>query len=294
MQSRARGWRVLSPHWNFLAFEHSVPDEGRLLDHTDLEIGCLEILWRVLPPHTVLVPIQLTLCLHVDGVQSTESAQLAAAQARSEFLKQLQDRADRATLLLCPIFASNHYTLLVLERWGEVEGVEAAKKGTRKIDRPQTGGNVSKSPDEEALVFDQLSQPALTFAGPWTISYYETLHDEKQACRRVAASLLRCLDVSEPLPPRCNRQRQERMDCGLWLLYFLEEHCRRQRGELPWGFAYSAAYRIDNLLKLKEKLVEHRHNSGEVVTIDDEEEEAWDEGEGEEEEEEGEGDEEEE
>ena len=86
------------------------------------------------------------------------------------------------------------------------------------------------------------------------------------------------------------------MDCGLWLLYFLEEHCRRQRGELPWGFAYSAAYRIDNLLKLKEKLVEHRHNSGEVVTIDDEEEDVWGEGEdeGEEEEEEGEGDEEEE
>ena len=193
---------MLSPHWNFLAFEHSVPDEGRLLDHTDLEIGCVEILWRVLPPHTVLVPIQLTLMLHHDGVQTTEGAQLAAAQARSEFLKQLQDRADRATLLLCPIFASNHYTLLVLERWGEVEGEEAAKKGTRKIDRAQTGGSVSKSPAEEALVFDQLSQPVLTFAGPWTESYYETLFVEKQACRRVAASLLRCLDVSEPLPPR--------------------------------------------------------------------------------------------
>ena len=144
-------------------------------------------------------------------------------------------------------------------------------------------------------MFDQLSQPALTSVGPWMLSYYETLSVENQPCRTVAASLLRCLDVSEPLPERCNRQRQQRLDCGLWVLYFLEEHCRRQRGELPWGFVHGAVYRIDNLLKFKAKLIEHRISSGEVVTIDEEEEEEedWDwGGEGEEEEEEGDGDEE--
>ena len=50
---------MIQRHWNFLSFEDSHLDDALLMDHTDLEVAGLEILWRVLPPYTVMVPVQL-------------------------------------------------------------------------------------------------------------------------------------------------------------------------------------------------------------------------------------------
>ncbi len=44
-------------HWDFWCFEHAELNEELLMDHTDLEVAALEILWRVLPPYTVMVPV---------------------------------------------------------------------------------------------------------------------------------------------------------------------------------------------------------------------------------------------
>ena len=46
-------------HWNFLPMEDDELAKEKLLDHTDLEVGCLELLWRVLPPYTLVLPVQL-------------------------------------------------------------------------------------------------------------------------------------------------------------------------------------------------------------------------------------------
>ena len=44
------------------------------------------------------------------------------------------------------------------------------------------------------------------------------------------------------------------MDCGFWVLYWMEEHCRRQRGEPAWGCDYDLPGRIKKILEMKRKL----------------------------------------
>ena len=83
----------LSKHWLFLPFEDSQPDETKLLDSVDLEVGALEILWRVLPPYTVMLPVQLPSCLHQGSVTGREAAQEAAVKVRSGLVG-WQDKAN--------------------------------------------------------------------------------------------------------------------------------------------------------------------------------------------------------
>ena len=48
------------------------------------------------------------------------------------------------------------------------------------------------------------------------------------------------------------------MDCGFWVLYWMEEHCRRQRGEPAWGFDYDLSGRIRKILEMKRRLQAHQ------------------------------------
>ena len=86
------------------------------LVHTDLEVGCLELLWRVLPPYTLVLPVQLPLML----AYPPDPRGADAAKTFSCFVNQFHALAERARCLLCPIYQSDHFTLLVLERWGDV------------------------------------------------------------------------------------------------------------------------------------------------------------------------------
>ena len=95
----------------------------KLLDHTDLEVGCLELLWRVLPPYTLVLPVQLPLMLaHPPDPRGAD-----AAKTFNCFVNQFHAFAERARCLLCPIYQSDHFTLLVLERWGGVDRKDDCK-----------------------------------------------------------------------------------------------------------------------------------------------------------------------
>ena len=104
-------------HWNFLPLEDDELAKEKLLDHTDLEVGCLELLWRVLPPYTLVLPVQLPPMFAYPPDPRGDDA----AQTLSCFMNQLHAFAERARCLLCPIYQSDHFTLLVLERWGDVD-----------------------------------------------------------------------------------------------------------------------------------------------------------------------------
>ena len=137
-------------------------DKTRLLDHTDLEVGCLELLWRVLPPYTLVLPVQLPPMLRYPPDRGAD-----AASTITSFVNQLHAYAERARCLLCPIYPSDHFTLLVLERWGDVDlndDVKLPAQLTRYGQRP------TKDREEEAKVFHQLGRPRLNWVSAWEVS----------------------------------------------------------------------------------------------------------------------------
>ena len=209
-----------------------------------------------------MVPVQLPpMLLHGAVCEGTPESGRAVMQAGLE--AELRARADRAKCLLCPIFQASHFTLLVLERWGEVEGEESASKPAEsRNDRK------GKQPVEEAKVFDQLSRPTLSWVSPWEVTYYDSILDESQPCRAVASRVLQALGIKDPLPPRKNKTRQRLDACGFWTLYWMEEHCRRQRGEPAWTEEYNLARRIDNLTKFKKHLEELQKGQPEEIQIE--------------------------
>ena len=82
-------------HWNFLPLEDDELAKEKLLDHTDLEVGCLELLWRVLPPYTLVLPVQLPPMLRYSPDRGAD-----AASTHNSFVNQLHAYAERARCLL--------------------------------------------------------------------------------------------------------------------------------------------------------------------------------------------------
>ena len=81
-------------------------------------------------------------------------------------MNQLHAFAERARCLLCPIYQSDHFTLLVLERWGDVDNEGDGKLPAARQVRPETDENA----EEEAKVFHQLSRPRLNWVSAWEVS----------------------------------------------------------------------------------------------------------------------------
>ena len=90
--------------------------------------------------------------------------------------------------------------------------------------------------------------------GSWRASYFEPLPKPHQGCRQVAQGLLSLFAPGVQLPDRENKQRQSGAQCGYWVIYFAEEVARRQKGEAPWGRAFSLEHRVDRLNKTLDRL----------------------------------------
>ena len=103
----------------------------------------------------------------------------------------------------------------------------------------------------------------MSWVSAWEITYYDSASVEYTACRKVAGAVLEALGLSaDDLPHRKNNRRQQHLACGFWVLYWLEEHCRRQRGEPAWGLDYDLAARIKLVTGFKRKLQEHQEKAG--------------------------------
>ena len=118
------------------------------------------------------------------------------------FVEQLRAYADRARCLLVPIWQSHHYTLLVLERWGQPVGSETEDE-TLPAWKKRYGAACHKDPAEEAKVFDQLNRPLMSWVSAWEITYYDSASVEYTRCRKVAGAVLEALGLSgDDLPHR--------------------------------------------------------------------------------------------
>ena len=223
--------------WRFLAFEGAIVDPKAFLDSADLECGAFELLWRCLPPSTVFVPVSLAALVS----QSQQPLERAKAYIEhSGVLATLNALARRATCLLVPIFCDLHWTLLVLTR-----------RAADQVVPPLVGDGRQEA---ENLVCDQMQRPLIKEASSWEVSYYDTLRELKPSCKEQAQLFLRALKIEQPIGKVGNLVFQDDDTCGWWVLHFMEEHCRRQRGEAKWSQHFELHRRVQLVDKMRERL----------------------------------------
>ena len=100
--------------------------------------------------------------------------------------------------------------------------------------------------------------------GEWQVRYYDSLQlGESPGCRLAASKLLALartagVQVSTTLPARCNKGEQVPSDdttCGFWCLHYIEEECRRRRGEGTFSRPFDLEYREGRLTQILRVLV---------------------------------------
>ena len=243
------------------------------LDFAEVSLGCLEVLWRVLPPCTAFLPPHKGCLLGQEQAASTQPTTTGGA-----FLADLQALARKADCLICPIFAASeggcqHWTLLVLEREGTAAAAAAAA-ASRPLDlqvgsagcpkcqgtscsacNPATAKRAELRKAAEEAVLNPLGQADSAKADRhWQLTYFDSLAAEHPGCRRVAQGLADLLEPGVQLPGRCNQQRQTGASCGYWAVYFCEEAARRRRGEGRWTKPFSQVARLDRLKKVLQRV----------------------------------------
>ena len=236
----------------------------------DVDFGAFEILWRLLPPLTVYVPLNF---LNLVAL-SAEKGELTSEETK--MLEQIKQLASRAELLLLPVFAKNHYTLLALQRTcpdapavpqaaptaeaGAVTGcanckytscaacsVPAAQAGERRV-------------AETFLVCDQMSRPPLANCSGWTPRYFDTLVQPHRKCKEQAERILKLLDYPGPVPQRENKVRQgNHTSCGYYCLHYMEEMCRRKLGLGSYLVQPDIEARAGRIQKLKDHVLTKLH-----------------------------------
>ena len=238
-----------------LEFPEEPVSVASLLSESELAIGCFEILWRLTPVRAVVVPPYLvSLCgFHVLNHWAAHDRSDEGAHLVAQFLAY----AERAELLLCPILANGHWTLLVLQRAGSSGTVavggakhDAEVAGCTKCEM-NPAGCISCS-GAKALVYverheaedsaiDPLRLDTLPPTGWWDIRYYDSL---KVGTKRGAEMAIALVDLMQQLnavntqtvddfrgAARSGRMVQQALDCSWYCLHYIEEEVRRFMGE---------------------------------------------------------------
>ena len=218
------------------------------LDCHQMDLGLWEILWRLLPGKATICPSQLTQVLVAAKPDSMLEEEV---EPLSEWLEIFR----RSDLVLVPILAGGHWTLLVCRRHirSEPPALQAAASTMPGLSSTVTGCDkcngagclrcdpvaaVAYSVRRENLAA-QLSPdlwPVLP-EGDWDLKYYDSLPNQSQACTAAAERLLVLLDKPGSLPARQEWFLQaDNQTCGLRCLQAAEEELREFRGEGPCLF----------------------------------------------------------
>ncbi len=173
-----------------------------------------------------------------------------------------RSRVRKGDMVLVPLRAGGHWTLLVLEKENyprvgpvcpepeaaladsgkEVQGQEAvygcgccdhAPSGCAFCN-PAKGRRKEARKDCEKAMLELERWPELP-TSDYKVRYYDSLKVPSGRCLgqlEAVLALLAPLGVPTALPPRRNQRFQEdSWECGLWLCIFAEEECGRYRGE---------------------------------------------------------------
>ena len=178
-------------------------------------------------------------------------------------------------MLLLPIIANGHWTLLAVQRKAPAPLEEAAltvggpkHAGCAKCEWNIETGCLSCDPDKY-FKWGHKVKKELSFLQPltgltplpncadWDVRYYDSLPHAHEGCAKVAHALLDGLQqvgvplrlaVNEMAMMRGHRVRQTDLtSCGWFVLHFMEVEFRRFLGEGMWPVAYSVTQRVELL-----------------------------------------------
>ena len=220
----------------------TVPEKGAhtVLSQEQVDAGAWEVLWRLLPGRGVVVlPCALTSVVLEHGMLGpAEADKREAAEALRIYWMEL---AQKARLLLVPVFASGHWTMLALQRGDRVEPPPPsdapedpdASWRTKLCSKCRGDGCAEcvklkdlQQGDRKGQELFQMSVeawPVEEESSNWECRYYETLDECKPASQAAADAVLVCLkDLGAPpqtLPSRSNVKRQSAEPCGYFLLH---------------------------------------------------------------------------
>ena len=210
------------------------------LDHAEMDAASFEVFWRVLPPKTQYIKGSMSGLIYGHSLSKDDGGQTELKESINRFL----DITRRGQLIIMPLHGPKpkHWTLLVAERTVKAEPVDLQPKGC-----------AAESKESEWAVLTQESNKVLE-GGAWQFRYYETLENQHSFCRAQAEWISKLLNPDVGKLTRVNMSRQKASDCGYWVVHFIEEEARRQRGEGKWTFAYDVKYRAERLAKITTKL----------------------------------------
>jgi len=267
-----------------LEFPKAQVNLKQLLSESEMSLGCFEILWRLTPRRALIAPPFLTTfsALHSKHDWAVE------APEGGELVAKLRAYAERAELLLLPILAEGHWTLLALQRGdggserGPVDSLEvdaAAKPGVFSDGCPKcdwsAGGcrdcndvkaqSYSTRMNAEMCCLDPLNYLApLAPCAWWDARYYDSLGQPSRVSSQMAVALMDVLQPEgvlntrapeEMAATRASSLRQgATSQCAWYCLHFAEEAIRRYRGEGRFSFALDKERRVDLLRAFGRKL----------------------------------------
>ena len=110
---------------------------------------------------------------------------------------------------------------------------------------------------ETAFILDPTTRPELPPASGWRARYYETLDKVHQNCWSQGHRFLTKLGLGVGMPAqteRANLDRQKGVDCGYWVLHYIEIESRRKRGEGRFVLRYNLDYRTQQVVTMVRKL----------------------------------------
>ena len=231
-----------------------------MLSESELAIGCFEIVWRLTPVRAVVAPPYLVSLCGIHGLK--DWAGHDRCHEGGNLVAQLLAYAERAELLLCPILAKGHWTLLALQRAGSSgHGAGGGKTHVKeKAGCSKCEGNSAGCKEcsgQKATLYherhgaedrsiDPLRLDPLPPPGWWDIRYYDTLSVGTQVGAKMAIALV---DLLQPLnalntqtaddlrgAARAGRMVQQALDCSWYTLHYVEEELRRFMGEGTFSF----------------------------------------------------------
>ena len=242
--------------------QEPVPDLTYALFAENVDAGIAEILYRLTPGiGFASLPSSLSKFIN-DFDKATTLDERAKPEKGNETHKlkvEMYDRVEKARVIIIPVQAAGHWTLLVLER---VEEQKANDSTTAT--NPLGATDTARRKMAEKRQFAVSDWPIYPMHGEqvWEVRYYDTLPFPCSSCLRVAEKSLEILFSAgfgifpKLLLPVKNQLRQSDVTtCGLWILHYIEEEARAYLGEKRGTLHADLDYRLERVNQMQDALL---------------------------------------
>ena len=225
--------------------DHLLPGIELAQDHID--IGVAEILWRILPGEGFVVA-GANLAATIHAAKHGKLAEQDEEGFGQNVEAQLLSYASKAKVLLVPILAGGHWTLLACER----HFTDEDEKKTSAAINAHGSSNADVRKAAEQSQFDLDKHPNLMLKDCfWSVRYYDTYPKLIKSCKAVAQTCLTVLAAQGvpdfDLKPVNTSLQEDNNSCGHWILHYIEEEARARLDEHRGTMTMDLGYRRDRV-----------------------------------------------